>query len=54
VEAVPELGHNEELFTLHNAFLNGTGNTLASLDLVAVICDGQESVGLSFRWRSRT
>lgn len=51
VEAVPELGHNEELFTLHNSFLNGTGNTLASLDLVAVICDGQDSVALPFRWR---
>jgi len=38
VECVPELGDNEEVLALHDALGNGTGNTLAALDLVAVVC----------------
>lgn len=37
VEGVPELGDDEEVLALHNAFLDGTGNTLASLNLIAVV-----------------
>jgi len=37
VERVPELGDNEEVFTLYNALLDGTGNTLSGLLLVSVI-----------------
>lgn len=44
VEAVPQLGDNEELLTLDDALLDGTGDTLASLDLVAVVCDSVVSI----------
>lgn len=37
VEGVPQLGNDEEILALHNAFLDGTGNTLASLNLIAVV-----------------
>lgn len=37
VEAVPQLGDDEKILALHQAFLDSTGNTLASLDLVSVI-----------------
>jgi hypothetical protein len=37
VERVPELGDNEEVLTLDEAVLDGTGNTLTSLLLVAVV-----------------
>lgn len=37
VEGVPELGHDEELLTLHDAFRDGAGDTLAALNLVAVV-----------------
>jgi hypothetical protein len=37
VEAVPELGHNEELLALDEAVLNGASHTLASFDFVAVV-----------------
>ena len=38
VERVPQLGDEEELLTLHEAILDGTGDTLAALNLVAVVC----------------
>ena len=37
VEGVPELGDDEELLTGDEALLDGAGNTLAALDLVAVV-----------------
>ena len=37
VERVPELGNNEELLALDEAVLDGAGNTLTSLLLVAVV-----------------
>jgi len=47
VERVPELGDNEELLTLDKTILDGTGNTLTSLDFVAVICELLDKV---IRW----
>ena len=38
VEGVPELGDDEELLALHEAVLDGAGNALAALNLVAVVC----------------
>jgi hypothetical protein len=38
VEAVPELGDDEELLALDDALLNGAGYTLAGFDFVAVVC----------------
>jgi len=37
VERVPELGNKEEFFTLDEAVLDSTGNTLANLLLIAVV-----------------
>jgi hypothetical protein len=37
VEGVPELGDEEKLLALDQTVLNGAGNTLANLDLVAVV-----------------
>lgn len=37
VERVPQLGHNEEVLTLHNAFLDGASDALAGLNLVAIV-----------------
>lgn len=39
VEGLPELGDDEELLTLHEAVLDGAGDTLTALLLVAVVCD---------------
>jgi hypothetical protein len=38
VEAVPQLGDDEELLALDNSLLDSAGNTLASFDLVTVVC----------------
>jgi hypothetical protein len=38
VEGVPQLGDDEEILTLDEAILDGTGNTLTALLLVAVVC----------------
>lgn len=38
VEGVPELGDDEEIFTLYQAVLDGAGDALAGLFLVAVVC----------------
>lgn len=40
VEAVPELGDDEEVLTLDETILDGAGNTLTALDLVAVVFGG--------------
>lgn len=37
VEAVPQLRDDEKVLALYQALLDGTGNTLASLNLVSVI-----------------
>jgi hypothetical protein len=37
VEAVPELGDDEEILTLNETILNGAGDTLTALDLIAVV-----------------
>jgi hypothetical protein len=37
VERVPQLGDEEEVFALYDAFFNGASDTLARLDFVAVI-----------------
>lgn len=37
VEGVPELRDEEELLTLDETVLDGAGDTLANLDLVAVV-----------------
>lgn len=39
VEAVPELGDDEELLALDDTLLNGAGYTLAGFDFVAVVYD---------------
>jgi hypothetical protein len=38
VECLPKLGDDEEFFALYEALLDGAGDTLAGLDLVAVVC----------------
>ena len=38
VERVPELADQEQILSLYETFLEGTGNTLASFDLIAIIC----------------
>lgn len=38
VESVPQLGDDEELLALHEAVLDGAGDSLAGFDLVAVVC----------------
>ena len=45
VEGVPELGDDEQLLTLDDAFLDGAGNTLASLLLVAVVYEINQYCG---------
>jgi hypothetical protein len=37
VEAVPELGDNEEILALDETILNGTGNTLTGFNFVTVV-----------------
>ncbi len=37
VEGVPELGNDEELFTLDETILDGSSDTLTGLDLISVI-----------------
>ena len=37
VERLPQLGDNEQIFTLYDALLDGTCNTLTGLLLVAVV-----------------
>jgi hypothetical protein len=45
VEGVPELGDDEQVLALHDALVNRTLDTLASLDLVAVVaCAVKEAV----------
>lgn len=38
VEGLPQLGDDEELLTLHDALLDGAGNTLTTLLFVAIVC----------------
>lgn len=38
VEGLPQLGDNEEVLTLHKAVLDGAGDTLTTLLLVAIVC----------------
>lgn len=47
VEGLPELGDDEEVLTLHEAVLDGAGNTLTALLLVAVICRKRPSASRS-------
>jgi hypothetical protein len=42
VKGVPQLGDDEELLTLHQTIGNGTGDALAALDLVAVVCSNSQ------------
>jgi hypothetical protein len=45
VEGVPELGNDEQVLALHDALIDRTLDTLASLDLVAVVaCAVKEAV----------
>jgi hypothetical protein len=45
VEGVPELGNNEQVLALHDTLVNGTLDTLAGLDFVAVVaCTVKETV----------
>jgi hypothetical protein len=37
VEAVPQLGDEEEILALDQTILDGTGDTLADLDLVTIV-----------------
>jgi hypothetical protein len=48
VEAVPQLGDDEEVLALDNALLNGAGDSLASLDFVAVVCESYKLVLFRF------
>jgi hypothetical protein len=38
VVCLPELGDDEEVLSLHDALLDGAGNTLTTGLLVAVVC----------------
>lgn len=38
VEGLPQLGDDEEILTLHDALLDGAGNTLTTLLFVAIVC----------------
>jgi hypothetical protein len=40
MEGVPKLGNEEELFSLYEAILNGTGDTLSGFHLIAIIWEG--------------
>lgn len=40
VEAVPQLGDEEEILASDQTILDGAGDTLADLDLVAVVWNG--------------
>jgi len=42
VEGVPELGDDEELLALHDTLLDGAGDTLTALDLVAIVSSAIE------------
>ena len=45
MEGVPELGNNEQVLALHDTLVNGTLDTLAGLDFVAVVaCTVKETV----------
>lgn len=43
VERIPELGDEEEVFALDEAFLDGAGDTLARLYFVAIILNQRQS-----------
>lgn len=45
VEGVPKFGDEEEVFALYDALFDRTGNTLAGLDLIAVVWRNQRSLG---------
>jgi hypothetical protein len=47
VEAVPQLGDEEEVLALDDALLDGTSDTLADLDLIAVVWKGIGLAGYS-------
>lgn len=38
VESLPQLGDDEEILTLHETILDGAGNTLTTLFLIAIVC----------------
>jgi hypothetical protein len=45
VEGIPELGNNEQVLALHDTLVDRALDTLASLDLVAVVaCAVKEAV----------
>lgn len=47
MESVPELGHNEEIFPLHNTLIDGLLHALSRLLFVAIVTSGvQESVSV--------
>jgi DNA-binding transcriptional LysR family regulator len=48
VEAVPQLGDNEEVLAPDNALLNGAGDSLSSFDFVAVVCENYKLVLFRF------
>lgn len=48
VERVPQLGDDEELLTLDDSFLDGAGNTLTGLLLVAVVAGSVKQTVTSF------
>jgi hypothetical protein len=52
VEAVPQLGNNEEILALDNSLLNGAGDSLASLDFVAIVCESYKLVLFCFASQS--
>jgi hypothetical protein len=47
VEAVPQLGDEEEVLALDDTLLDGTSDTLADLDLIAVVWKGIGLAGYS-------
>jgi hypothetical protein len=53
VERVPQLGDDEEILALDDALLDGAGNALTALDLIAVICVAEKnfmSASVVFFW----
>lgn len=47
VESLPQLGDDEEILTLHETLLDGAGNTLTTLLLIAIVCISERRENIS-------
>ena len=48
VEGLPELGDDEEVFTLHEAFGDGPGDAFSAFLFVSIICMRRQTLDISF------